>query len=342
MKDLTLNGTLGSLEVHVKGPPQRGPIDIIVVITIIEILEFFIFFFMIQTSWTTFVAHNRKSIFRFLTSLSALKKSFVLSAVVILLLNTLFLARICLPLEYDDELCTLMLRLTGSVSYNIGMFTVYIYLWMRQYHLHSSPVLRSALPRWLPVLSRVSFVLTLVAFIVPLASIWVNGNVMSVYRDGFCYHKASAVKIFPSLMVGATLLTQITYTLLFCATLKIHEKVNKTAANRKTQSSKKIALRCLYFAVLAISTDGIALLSINVTGGWVPEVYIHLFPKLDLFINLLCMLLCFNNLPDVMKKVVRFLSCGKIVVAGNEDQVTVSRRISVPAISFSLRTTSEV
>ena len=74
MKDLTLNGTLGSLEVHVKGPPQRGPIDIIVVITIIEILEFFIFFFMIQTSWTTFVAHNRKSIFRFLTSLSALKK----------------------------------------------------------------------------------------------------------------------------------------------------------------------------------------------------------------------------------------------------------------------------
>ncbi|XP_076821073.1 uncharacterized protein LOC143466320 [Clavelina lepadiformis] len=324
------SGFTEEIELKTKGPAERGPIEIIVIISILEFFEVFILVFILRTSWTG--ENNKKSFSHFIISLSVLKKCFILSAVIILAVNTIFLVRILLPLEYDDELCSLMLRITGATSYNVGMISVYLYLWVKQSHLHSSPVLRSSLPRWLPILSKVSLLLTLVAFVLPLVMVWSNGNVSSIYRDGYCYHKPSSLTLFPALMMGATILTQTAYAVLFYATLKIHEKANKIAANSKTQNSQKIAQRCLYFAVFAVITDCITLVAINVTGSRIPELHVHLFPKLDLFINLLCMLFCFSNLPSVMKKVVRLLTCGKINVGNEVDTVANRKSVTVPSL----------
>ncbi|CAK8686577.1 unnamed protein product [Clavelina lepadiformis] len=145
----------------------------------------------------------------------------------------------------------------------------------------------------------------------------------------------STFPVFPTLMMGASILTQTAYTVLFCVTLKIHEKANKIAANSKTQSSRKITQRCFYFAVAAVLTDCINTVSISATISIIPEVYVNLFPKLDLFINLLCMLFCFNTLPGVMKKIVHMITCGKISF-GDEDKVVANHqtaRTTVPSIS---------
>ncbi|XP_076818449.1 uncharacterized protein LOC143464525 isoform X1 [Clavelina lepadiformis] len=302
-------------------PPERGPIEIIVIISIFELLELFILVFIIRTSWID--RRSRKSFCHFIISISLLKKCFILSAVIILVLNTIFLVRILLPLEYDDELCSLMLRITGATSYNIAMISVYLYLWVKQYHLQSSPVVKALLPRWLPILSKISLVLVLVTFVLPLVLVWSNGNVSSIYRDGYCYHKSSAVTLFPALMIGATIVTQTVYTVLFYATLKIYDKAMKTSANNN--SLRKIAQRCLFFAIVAVVTDIIALVGVQLTGGRIPELYVHLFPKFDIFLNLLCMLFCFNKLPDVMKRVVSFVTCGKIIV-GNDNESNSNRQ----------------
>ncbi|CAK8697148.1 unnamed protein product [Clavelina lepadiformis] len=311
----------------IKGPPERGPIVIIVIISILEFLEFFILVFILRASWID--GHNKKSICQFIVSFSLLKKCFLLSAVIILALNSLMLVRILLPLEYDDELCSFLLRFTGVTSYNIAMISVYLYLWVKQYHLHSSPVLRTVLPRWLPVLSKISLMLILVTFVLPLIMVWTTENVSGIYRDGYCYHESSAVTLFPALMIAATFITQTAYTILFYATLKIYEKANKTAANTKSQ--RKLAQRCLYFAIIAVVTDCIALVCIKVTGFWIPELYVNLFSKLDVFINLLCMLFCFNKLPDVLKKVVRLVTCGKIIIANENETVANFQMATVPA-----------
>ncbi|XP_076806193.1 uncharacterized protein LOC143449759 [Clavelina lepadiformis] len=327
------SGFTQGINLKVKGPPERGPIEVIAIISILEILEFFILVFVIRTSWTA--EKNTKSICQFLISLSLLKKCFILSAVVILAQNTIFLISILLPLEYDGELCTILVLVTGLTSYNIAMITVYLFLWIKQNHLHSSPVLKSALPRWLPILSKFSLLLTLVAFVLPLVMVLANGSVSCVYRDGYCYTKRSTFPVFPTLMMGASILTQTAYTVLFCVTLKIHEKANKIAANSKTQSSRKITQRCFYFAVAAVLTDCINTVSISATISIIPEVYVNLFPKLDLFINLLCMLFCFNTLPGVMKKIVHMITCGKISF-GDEDKVVANHqtaRTTVPSIS---------
>nr|XP_018670172.2 uncharacterized protein LOC104266376 [Ciona intestinalis] len=319
--DQQLSITLDGSKNYTRKQPQQGPAPLIAVISVIVALEMMVLLFVLKVSWDNEHGpkrNERHRILKFLKNLSPLKKSFLVSNFIIICDSSIFLVRLLVPITYDDMVCSLMLRVTGSTTYSTAMTSVYIYLWARQYYLHSSPVLRNVLPRWLPILSKLSLLLTVLAYVIPLIIIWGMAGIGGNYRNGECYHAKNSSAVFPIVMMATTIATQIFYVFLFYATLRLHKKANKSATGGN--ETLRTAFRCLCFAIVCVGTDCMAMVAIKLTASSLPEIYVHLFPKTDLLFNLLCMLFCFSTFTSTMKRAANILTCGHYQITDDSNQ----------------------
>nr|XP_026695166.1 uncharacterized protein LOC108950526 isoform X1 [Ciona intestinalis] len=281
-----------------------GPIWVVTVSVIIVLLEFTIFVFVSQSSWNLYRnkrknRHRTNNLWEFMKSLPPLKKCFLASNLIILMDCFIFTVSITVPLNYNEKLCSIFLRIIGVTFYTLSMNTVYIYLWGRQHYLHTSPALRAILPKWFPILSKAALVFTILSDVAKLVISWdllgLGTLVESDYHNQTCYHKKSAVTVIPAVIMSTTVFTQAMYTTLFCATLKYYQKSNKMATNGSNLFLAAQCVRCVRIAILCMFTDTLTIFILQTLGPIIPQVIIQALTKADLCFNLICMLLCFSS-----------------------------------------------
>nr|CAB3263215.1 uncharacterized protein LOC104266376 [Phallusia mammillata] len=294
-----------------------GRIVLVVFDFVIFLLEVLVFCFVLKCSWSNYretKGIQKKSFLHFLRHLPPLKSCFLASNFIILISTGLFIIRLLLPPATTTFQCSLGLKITGPTCYTTELASVYLYLWARQYYLHSSEALKSVLPKWLPVLSKISLILTIGGYLLQIIIIWVpiggSGDVKSVYKDGACFHSASSVAIFPFVVAFATVVTQTTYVILFYVIVRSLKKANQEVNHRKSNLNW-MAPRCLKLAIACIGSDCLTMLFLNIVGQYIPEIYVHPVPRIDVFINLICMLFCFNRKSELASKALSIITKNK-------------------------------
>ncbi|CAK8688740.1 unnamed protein product [Clavelina lepadiformis] len=243
-----------------------------------------------------------------------LMKIFLFCVFTMIVYSTMLLIRVFLPLTYSNEMCTLLLRVTGPTMYSICMMTIYAFVWARQYYIHASSVTRSFTPKWLRILSKTSIVFTLISFALPIVATWVRVNgyqlITAKYENKTCYHRVESLTYLPPILATLTSTSQFIYVFIFYITIRIYIKKSSlyTAAMRKKKSGRfhKLVKRCLTVALLCGIADVITMVLVNTACKHIPEPYAYIFIKLDTTFNIFCMLFCFNSIPSLTKS--NFLS----------------------------------
>ncbi|CAK8688741.1 unnamed protein product [Clavelina lepadiformis] len=260
---------------------------------------------------------------------SPLMKIFLFCVFTMIVYSTMLLIRVFLPLTYSNEMCTLLLRVTGPTMYSICMMTIYTFVWARQYYIHASSVTRSFMPKWLRILSKTSIFFTIISFALPIVATWVKVNgyqfVEANYKNNKCYHRVESLIYLPPVLAVLTSTSQFIYVFIFYITIRIFIKkssLSSTAISgmRKKKSSRfhKLVKRCLTVALLCGITDVITMVLVNTACKHIPEPYAYIFIKLDTTFNIFCMLFCFNSIPSSTKS--RFLRQVSRILHLNDDE----------------------
>nr|XP_026692698.1 uncharacterized protein LOC113474722 [Ciona intestinalis] len=299
---------------------------VLITVSVIVVCEVFIFLLETISTWRsirkkTNKSRSKLSAWQIWKKISLLKKCFICCNFFLIFDCTLLILQQVVPLIYTDLLCTIAHRVLGPTLITSCTSFVYCFLWVRQYGLQNKPLLKSALPPWLPKLSIVTLTITVLCLLFPIFLAWVPLSsgypvVVCYYSNSSCYQIPSQVKS-PVLLVFPTFIPTV-YIFLFYKISSYHKKAS-ASIQASSKSLDSMLQRCLIVSSICIFTSIICNVGIMFSTNHVPIEITQLFARIDSFVNLACLLFCFktNSLQAIYSTMRQKQFSTKVIRIGN-------------------------